>query len=158
MANLTLSQNRIPSVRTGAHLLLAAAAALLAWEIFARTVAPLWIGGPLQPTGLVKSLFGNFLGLPISNAGALVVHIVTGLAIYPLAYWLAVQRKSFGWVMDGALVGVVTWFFALGVVAPVSGLPFLLGISAITWAALVGHVVYGLTVAGGFTLFSRRRG
>jgi hypothetical protein len=159
MTNLTLSQQTTaPSLRAGTHLLLAAAAALIAWEVFARLVAPLWIGGPLQPTGLVKSLFGNALGLPIGAAGAQAVHVATGLAVYPAAYWLATRVISLGWIVDGLAVGVATWAFALAVVAPLAGLPFLLGVSAMTWAALVGHIVYGLAVAGGFTLLARARG
>ena len=61
-------------------------------------------------------------------------------------------------VFTGAVLGAATWFFALGIVAPVSGLPFLLGVGAITWAALVGHLVYGLVVAGGLALARKRLG
>ena len=152
--------NHTPRIdaRTGAALLIAAVAALIAWEIFARLVAPAWIGGPLQPTGLVKSLFANVLGLPVGQAAAQTVHVVTGLLVYPAAFLLATRIKSLGWIADGAILGVATWFFAIGVVAPISGLPFLLGVGAITWAALVGHLVYGLAVAGGFKLARKRLG
>jgi hypothetical protein len=144
--------------RTGAALLIAAVAALIAWEIFARLVAPAWIGGPLQPTGLVKSLFANVLGLPVGQAAAQTVHVLTGLLVYPAAFLLATRIKSLGWIADGTILGVATWFFAIGLVAPISGLPFLLGVGAITWAALVGHLVYGLAVAGGFKLARKRLG
>jgi hypothetical protein len=144
--------------RSGAALLIAAVAALIAWEIFARLIAPAWIGGPLQPTGLAKSLFANVLGLPIGQAAAQAVHIATGLIAYPAAYLAARRIASLGWVGDGLILGAATWFFAIGIVAPVSGLPFLLGVGAITWAALVGHLVYGLAVAGGFALVRRRLG
>ena len=152
--------NHTPRIdaRTGAALLIAAVAALIAWEIFARLVAPAWIGGPLQPTGLVKSLFANVLGLPVGQAAAQTVHVVTGLLVYPAVFLLATRIKSLGWIADGAILGVATWFFAIGVVAPISGLPFLLGVGAITWAALVGHLVYGLAVAGGFKLARKRLG
>ena len=152
--------NHTPRIdaRTGAALLIAAVAALIAWEIFARLVAPAWIGGPLQPTGLVKSLFANVLGLPVGQAAAQTVHVVTGLLVYPAVFLLATRIKSLGWIADGAILGVATWFFAIGIVAPISGLPFLLGVGAITWAALVGHLVYGLVVAGGFALARKRLG
>jgi hypothetical protein len=145
-------------VRTGGALLIAAVAALIAWEIFARAIAPAWIGGPLQPTGLAKSLFANVLGLPIGQTAAQAVHVLTGLIAYPAAYLLARRIASLGWIADGALLGAATWFFALGIVAPAAGLPFLLGVGAITWAALVGHLVYGLAVTGGFALARKRLG
>ena len=144
--------------RTGGAVLIAAVAALIAWEIFARAIAPAWIGGPLQPTGLAKSLFGNVLGLPLSQTAAQAVHIATGLIAYPAAYLLASRVVSLGWFTDGLILGAATWFFAIGIVAPVSGLPFLLGMGAMMWAALVGHLVYGLVVTGGFVLARKRLG
>jgi hypothetical protein len=158
MSIATTPHNTRIDTRTGAALLLAAVAALIAWEIFARLVAPMWIGGPLQPTGLVKSLFANVLGLPVGQAAAQAVHVATGLLAYPAAYFLATRIKSLGWVADGAILGAATWFLAIGIVAPVSGLPFLLGVGAITWAALAGHLIYGLVVAGGFALARKRLG
>jgi hypothetical protein len=144
-------------IRSGTALAIAAVAALIAWEIFARLVAPVWIGGPLQPTGLARSLFANVLGLPIGQTAAQAVHIATGLIAYPAAYVLATRFQSLGWVADGAIVGGATWFFAVGIVAPAAGMPFLLGMSAMTWAALTGHLVYGLALTGGFTLARKRR-
>ena len=143
-------------IRSGTALGIAAVAALIAWEIFARAIAPAWIGGPLQPTGLAKSLFANVLGLPIGQTAAQAVHIATGLIAYPAAYALITRFKSLGWVADGAIVGIATWFFAVGIVAPASGMPFLLGMGAMTWAALTGHLVYGLALTGGFTLARKR--
>ncbi|MBK1669271.1 hypothetical protein CKO28_14635 [Rhodovibrio sodomensis] len=158
MSIATFSHNARIDGRTGAALLIAAAAALVAWEIFARAIAPVWIGGPLQPTGLVKSLFANVLGLPVGQAAAQAVHLATGLLVYPAGYLAATRIKSLGWAADGAVLGAATWFFALGIVAPVSGLPFLLGVGAITWAALAGHLIYGLVVTGGFALARKRLG
>jgi hypothetical protein len=152
------SRNARSDARTAGALLIAAVAALIAWEVFARLLAPLWIGGPLQPTGLVKSLFANVLSLPIGQTAAQAVHVATGLLVYPAAFFAATRIKSLGWIADGAILGVATWFFAIGIVAPISGLPFLLGMGAMMWAALVGHVVYGLVVAGGFALARKRLG
>jgi hypothetical protein len=151
-------QNARIDGRSAGALLLAAVAALIAWEVFARVLAPLWIGGPLQPTGLVKTLFANVLGLPVGQAAAQAVHLATGLLVYPAAYFVATRIKSLGWVADGAILGAATWFFALGVLAPASGLPFLLGFGTIAWASLAGHLAYGFALAGGFTLARRRLG
>ena len=110
----------------------------------------------MQPTGLAKSLFGNVLGLPLGNAAAQAVHMATGLIAYPVAYLLASRMVGLGWLADGLILGAATWFFAIGIVDPVSGLPFLLGMGAMMWAPLFGHLVYGLTLTGGFALRRKR--
>ena len=73
-----------------------------------------------------------------------------------MAYRLASRMVSLGWLVDSLILGADTWFSAIGIVAPVSGLPFLLGMGAMMWAALVGHLVYGLAVTGGFALLRKR--
>ncbi len=142
--------------RTVAALVLGAAVGLVAWEVFARAVAPAWIGGPLEPTGLIRSLFANALGWPVGAAAALALHLATGLFAYPAVFFLLTRVHSLGWVADGLLWGVATWFLALGVIAPMAGLPFLLDVGAITWATLAGHLLYGLGAAGGFAALARR--
>ncbi|MBL6432570.1 MAG: hypothetical protein HPM95_21805, partial [Alphaproteobacteria bacterium] len=52
-----------------------------AWEIWARFITPLWVGGPLQPAALVQSVFG-FSNFALAEA----VHLVVGIVFYPLGY------------------------------------------------------------------------
>jgi len=132
------------SFRTVVAIVAAASLGLILWEIFARGVAPLWIGSTLQPTGLIKNLFANTLGISVGDTLALAIHLATGLVIYPVAFYAVTRICSFGWIANGFLFGAATWFFAVGVVAPLAGLPFLLVLNPITWAALAGHILYSL--------------
>lgn len=119
---------------------------LVVWEAFARLVAPPWIGFALEPTALVEAAFG------IGGAGALVVHVLTGLVAFPLG-WLAVARPlavalGLPWWAGGLAYGVGLWAFALFVMAHlVAGMPAFLGFQAVAWASLVGHLGYALALA-----------
>jgi len=121
-------------------------AGLVVWEIFARAVAPLWIGEALDPTGLVEAALG------IGGVGAFVVHLLTGLVAYPLVWMLAVAPAAAAlalpWWLAAAGYGVALWVFALGIIAGlVAGFPPFLGFAALAWASLVGHVLMTLATA-----------
>lgn len=65
---------------------IAGVAADVTWEVWARAITPLWIGGPLEPAALVQSVFGlqsRFL--------AEIIHLVVGVLFYPLGYLLVAQ-------------------------------------------------------------------
>lgn len=133
-------------------LLVAGVAATLAWEAFARLVAPLWIGGPLEPAGLVQAAFGIE-----SRAIADAIHFGTGVVVYPLAYALIVRPLArallpfLPWWIVGIGFGIGLWIFGLYVMAHlVAGFPAFLGFASIAWASLAGHVLYGMVVAGVF--------
>jgi hypothetical protein len=129
--------------------LIAGLAADLAWEVWARVFTPLWVGGPLEPAALVQSVFGlqsRFLGE--------VIHFVVGFAFYPLGY-LFIARPlarailpALPWWLVGAGFGVGLWIFALYVMAHlIAGLPPFLGFITLTWASLVGHLIFGVVTA-----------
>ena len=67
--------------RTLATALLAGIAADVTWEVWARLLTPLWVGGPLEPAALVQSVFGLQSRLP-----AEIIHLVVGFLFYPLGY------------------------------------------------------------------------
>ena len=69
------------TMATLATAVLAGAAADTVWEIWARFITPLWVGGPLQPAALVRSVFGLE-----SWTVAELIHIVVGVVFYPLGY------------------------------------------------------------------------
>lgn len=51
-----------PSFSSGiATLILGRLASLIVWEAFAHGIALVWIGGPLEPAGLIQSIFGSGL-------------------------------------------------------------------------------------------------
>ena len=54
--------------------LLSGLAADLVWEIWARGITPLLVGGPLQPAALVQSVFG-FRNWPLAEA----IHAFVGV-------------------------------------------------------------------------------
>lgn len=129
--------------------LLAGVAADLTWEVWARGVTPFLVGGPLEPAALVQSVFG-LASRPLAE----LIHLVVGVAFYPLGYLFVarpLQRAilpGLSTVLTGAGFGVGLWVFALYVMAHlIAGLPAFLGFGALAWASLVGHVLFGVVVA-----------
>lgn len=135
----------IPDARTLRDLFIGGAAGLLTWELFARLLTPEVIGGPLEPAALIISLFENLFGFNPGRPAAEALHYVTGIALYPLAYWVLTRiARSLGPTLDGLLWGVATWVIALGLFASLAGLPFMLGFIPLTWMSLVGHMLYAM--------------
>ena len=118
------------------------------WEIWARVITPYWVGGPLQPAALVQSVFG-FQNVSLAEA----IHLLVGVVFYPLGY-LFIARPiarmvlpSLPWPVVAFGYGVGLWVFALYVMAHLfAGLPPFLGFIQLTWASLVGHVLFGLVL------------
>lgn len=144
---------RLPSPRVAAALLAGGLAADLAWEVWARLITPVLIGGPLQPAALILSLFRL---PPDYYLHAEVLHVLTGLAFYPLVFW-AIRTWLYAGtrLADGLLIGVFTWILALGVFAPLAGLPFMLGFIPLAWMSGIGHVLYGLALSYAFRAVAR---
>jgi hypothetical protein len=194
----------IPSPATLFNLFAGGFVALMAWEIWSRTLTVWVLGGPLEPPGLVLSLVNHLLhtnytsSMPIPWANATFAHYVIGIAGYPIMYYvfsrglknwdavldagvmliftvfvlIAAKNGQFtawmGWfwlmvalvtatrffnpsplVRDCLSFGSFTWFNALGIFAPIAGLPFLLmewggGLSFMSW---VGHILFGFIAA-----------
>jgi hypothetical protein len=124
-------------------------AADIAWEIWARGLTPLWVGGPLQPAALVQQVFGG-----ISYGLAETIHAVVGILFYPLGYLYLARPIAdrvtplLPWWVVGLGFGVGLWVFALYVMAHlIAGNPPFLGWVRLTWASLGGHMLFGLIVA-----------
>lgn len=129
--------------------ILAGVAADVTWEIWARLITPLWVGGPLQPAALVQSVFG-FDNLLLAE----LIHAVVGIVFYPIGYLLIarpLQRRIFPklpLLVTGIGFGTGLWVFALYVMAHLfAGLPPFLGFITLTWASLIGHILFGIVVA-----------
>lgn len=130
-------------------IILAGLSADITWEIWARLITPLWIGGPLEPAGLVQSVFG-FNNLLLAEA----IHAIVGIIFYPIGYLFIarpLQRlllPKLPLVLTGIGFGVGLWVFALYVMAHLfAGLPPFLGFITLTWASLIGHILFGVIVA-----------
>lgn len=113
----------VPAVSSGTllRILAAGGAGLVVWEIFARLAAPLWLGHPLEPTALIEMALG------VSGMPAQLLHLLTGLVLFPAGYLL--------------LLRPLAGRFAAGLAWP------LLGVGAVAWASLIGHVLLGLALA-----------
>ncbi len=129
--------------------LLAGIAADLTWEIWARLLTPLWVGGPLEPAALVQSVFG------LSNRPlAEIIHLVVGFLFYPLGYLFIARPLArtltpwLPWWLVALGYGIGLWIFALYVMAHlIAGLPAFLGFIPLAWASLVGHLLFALVLA-----------
>lgn len=130
-------------------ILLAGLAADITWEIWARVITPLWVGGPLEPAGLIQSVFG-FQSVFLAE----VLHAIVGIVFYPIGYLFIarpLQRlilPQLPLLLTGAGFGVGLWIFALYIMAHlIAGLPPFLGFITLTWASLIGHLLFGIVVA-----------
>lgn len=130
-------------------ILLAGLAADITWEVWARGITPFLVGGPLEPAALVQTVFGfrNVLAAEI-------IHAIVGIVFYPIGYLFIarpLQRlvvPGFPLLLTGIGFGIGLWVFALYVMAHlIGGLPAFLGFIPLTWASLVGHVLFGVIVA-----------
>jgi hypothetical protein len=124
-------------------------AGLVVWEVFARLVAPLWIGFALDPTALIEKAFG------ISGVPAQFLHLLAALVIFPVGYVLVVKPVQerlvprLPWPLAGLGYGVGLWVFAMyGMASLLGGAPPFLGFEPIAWASLVGHLGLGIGIAG----------
>ncbi|WP_321335547.1 hypothetical protein [Breoghania sp.] len=129
--------------------ILAGIAADLAWEVWARAITPLWIGGPLEPAALVQGVFG-LSSRPIAEA----IHAIVGVVFYPLGFLFIARPIArvitpfLPWWIVGLGFGVGLWVFALYVMAHFfAGQPPFLGFIPLTWASLIGHLIFGLVCA-----------
>lgn len=136
-------------------ILLAGLASEIVWEIWARVITPLWVGGPLEPAALVQSVFGLS-----DRLTAEIIHLLVGLIAYPFGYIfiaLPIARAIvpfLPWWLVALGYGVGLWIFALYIMAHlVAGLPPFLGFIPLTWASLIGHLLFAL--AGGAVVKAR---
>ena len=149
MSSLTLSSPSV-SPRTLVALFSGGLIGLVVWEVFARVLTPLVLGGPLEPAGLIISLFRSLVDVNPGRPAAEVIHYLTGIFFYPIGFYVLTRIASFGAVVDGIAWGVITWVLALGVFAGLAGLPFMLNFIPLTWMSLLGHVLYALVAAVAF--------
>lgn len=130
--------------------LLAGIAAEFVWEIWARLITPLLVGGPLEPAALVQDVFGLK-----SRFAAEVIHFLVGLIAYPIGYLVIARPLAkvivpwMPWWLVSLGYGTGLWIFALYIMAHLfAGHPPFLGFIPLTWASLGGHLAFALALAG----------
>ncbi|MFN3209431.1 MAG: hypothetical protein ACE369_10600 [Roseovarius sp.] len=141
------------SLDTLTLILLSGSAGTIAFDLFGQALSPLLGFANLAPVGLARSLLGS-LGLPNAAPYGHLMHLFfVGLLAYPIG-WLYIARPllarvapALHWLPASALYGAGLWVFAIGGITSIAGLPFFLNFTGITWVALVGHVIYGITAA-----------
>ncbi len=144
------SMSLFPPLNSGtvATLLIAGLAADLTWEVWARMITPLIVGGPLEPAALVQSVFGLK-----SRLTGEIIHLVVGFLFYPIGYlYIArpLQRfilPSLPWVLTALGFGAGLFVFSLYIMAHlIAGFPPFLGWVPLAWCSLFGHLLFGLIV------------
>ncbi|MEO1199909.1 MAG: DUF6789 family protein [Pseudomonadota bacterium] len=128
-------------------ILIAGAIAETVFEIIAWLVTPALFGFALQPAFLIDALSTIYLGLPLGYPTAFGLHVLAGIVLFPLGYRLMISILPIkpAWI-TGTIWGVILWFLAQGILAPLAGRLFMMDWSAFTWASLIGHVIYGLAL------------
>ena len=207
MTAVPASNSSVPALGVIGPLIAGGFAGLIVWEVWARFITVVVLGGPLEPAGLVTSLVQHWTGYQMPRLAAEAAHYVIGIVGYPAAYFL-ISRSFRNWaaMLDGAVWaiftvfvgssilhgttttfmsvfwlvvtaltatrfinrnalladclswGSFTWFNALGTMAPLAGLPFLLmewG-GALSFMSYVGHIIYGFTAAFAFEKWRER--
>jgi hypothetical protein len=134
-------------------------AALGFWEVWANWPTQLVAGYQLEPPALIVTLFHARLGVELPLVWAKGLHYLTGFLFYPIGYWLLIRSVSLNHALAGWAWGVVTYFIALGVFAPLAGLPFLLiGDNAtLSFMSLIGHAGYGYVLSVVFGALESQR-
>ena len=135
--------------------------ATIAFDLWGQAISPALGFATLSPHGLARSLLST-LGLPAGNFAGYFVHFyLVGLVGYPIG-WLFVFAPAWNrivgsthWFVPSAIYGFGLWFFAIGGITTIAGLPFFLGFTGITWVALVGHVVYGIVMVAIMRMINR---
>ncbi|HMN71396.1 MAG TPA: hypothetical protein PKA55_05960 [Rhodoblastus sp.] len=184
----------LPTARTFRNLFIGGYCALMAWEIWARTLTVWVVGGPLEPPELVRSLVRHWTDYDLPLSTATFIHYSVGIFGYPIAYYVVSRHlRNWGAILDAAVLalftiavawriktdgfntgeavfwlivtlttatrlvnpsalhrdalswGSFTWFNALGIMAPLAGLPFLLleGAGLLSFMSWAGHVLFG---------------
>lgn len=132
---------------------LAGAAATVAFDFFGQSLSPLLGFSRLAPVGLANNVITVLFGEGYTPA-AQFLHYLAGLVAYPVGWlfvaWPIAKRvmPALPWWAAAIGYGVVLWVFALYIMAHlVAGNPPFLAFTGITWAALVGHVIFALVAA-----------
>ena len=112
--------------------------------------ALMYVGAPMMGVRMdIAAMLGSMLGG--SWAAGLAMHLVSGAAVFPLAFGYALAARLPGPpVLRGALWGTALWLIAQTMVMPMIGAGLFsaaAGGMVAAVASLVGHLVYG-TILG----------
>ncbi|MFK7765148.1 MAG: hypothetical protein AB8B62_17930 [Roseobacter sp.] len=121
-------------------LLLAGLVGEVAFELYAWLMSPFVFGPALEPAKLVMGLTQKFAGVSLPYAAAFALHFLIGSLGFAVFVHLVKRLSGLGYRMAGALGGLVLWFVAQGILAPLMGREFMMGFGAYTQSSFVAHV------------------
>ncbi|WP_299812045.1 hypothetical protein [uncultured Roseibium sp.] len=136
------------------NLLIAGLVAEIAFEAYAWLVSPLLFGVVLQPANLIVALANIGFGVTLPHWMGFLVHFGVGAIGFSAFVLLTHMATRLNLVLSGAVAGVILWFVAQGLLAPLVGRTFMMGFGAYTQSSLVGHV--GMTLIAGIVLYKLR--
>lgn len=134
-------------------LLLAGLVGEAAFELYAWLISPLVFGPTLEPAKLVMGLAQKIAGLSLPYAAAFALHFLIGSLGFAVVVLLVKRVSGLSFRMAGALGGLVLWFVAQGILAPLMGRAFMMDFGAYTQSSFVAHV--GMAFLIGVILQSR---
>lgn len=121
------------------------------WEFYTGVLLPTLLGISFGPIGLVQSSVDKLIGFRPEYAVAFALHAFTGIVAYSLAYsWvLRPVMQRLHWSIPAAVLGVATWIFALGIMAPFAfNAPFMLNFGNVSLLSGFGHLIMALIIGG----------
>ncbi len=113
----------------------------------------------MEPANLVIGLTKTFLGAPFTYPMAYAAHLTLGAVGFPLGYFI-LRRTIFArlpWYVAGLGWGVILWFIAQGILAPLMGRAFMMDWVPYTWVSLFAHPMMALIIAGVYHTMVERK-
>jgi len=107
--------------------------------VFMTKMAPIVLGQPMDPAGLVNAILGLEAGSIVGTIG----HFALGLVFFPLGYMLFPFRHFPGpQLARGLLYGAILAAIAGAVIFPLAGQPMFLGSPKGAMALFMVHLLY----------------
>jgi len=122
------------------NLALAGLAGEIAFELYAWLISPILFGVALAPANLVVALSKMGFGVSLPYWVGFVVHFSIGAFGFATFVWLTHLVSRANLIVSGAIAGLVLWFVAQGLLAPLVGRTFMMGFGAYTQSSFIGHV------------------
>lgn len=126
--------------RTLANLIIAGLVGEIAFEAYAWLISPLLFGVVLAPANLIVALSDMTLGINLSYWAGFVVHFSIGAIAFSAFVLLTHLVTRTNLILSGAIAGIVLWFIAQGLLAPLVGRTFMMGFGAYTQSSFFAHL------------------
>ena len=90
------------------------------------------------------------------GGAAFAVHVLIGALGFAAVVYLTKRMTQLGYFAASALAGVILWFVAQGILAPLMGRSFMMGFGTYTQSSFVGHVGMTIVIAMVWQKLARR--